>query len=45
MEVEPPGGVHASVEEARELAGSFSPEDATESQQSSSHQNPSMLAP
>ena len=25
MEVEPPGGVHASVEEARELAGSFSP--------------------
>lgn len=25
MEVEPPGGVHVSVEEARELAGSFSP--------------------
>ena len=25
MGVEPPGGVHASVEEARELAGSFSP--------------------
>lgn len=25
MEMEPLGGVHASVEEARELAGSFSP--------------------